>query len=237
MPAERHTVRFVPCHNAHGGYHAGGMASDSASNMARGRITLDLGNLRRRAEERLRERKRSERPQEADQQRLLHELEVHQIELEMQNEELREARVELESALARYTEMFEFAPIGYVTISIDGALHELNHAAARVLGGMRSKLLQRRFDSFVAPSHRPVFADLVQRVLDSEARETAELELLPADGAVVSVQLLATLLARPEPMILIAVQDVPLQKTERTVPAAESGVMIAVSARYSVQRG
>src|SRR5262245_37081190 len=113
--------------------HAGGMTGDSTSNMAKGKITLDLGNLRRRAEERLRERKRSERPQEADLQRLLHELEVHQIELEMQNEELREARVEMESALARYTEMFEFAPIGYVTISIDGALYELNHAAARLL--------------------------------------------------------------------------------------------------------
>ena len=80
--------------------------------MAKGRITLDLGNLRRRAEERLRERQLSERAPEADAQRLLHELEVHKIELEMQNEELREARVELESALTRYTEMFEFAPIG-----------------------------------------------------------------------------------------------------------------------------
>ncbi len=207
------------------------MAGDSTSNMAKGRITLDLGNLRRRAEERLHERKRSERPQEADLQRLLHELEVHQIELEMQNEELREARVETESALARYTEMFEFAPIGYVTIAIDGALHELNHAAARVLGGMRSTLLQRRFESFVAPSYRAVFADLVQRVLDSEARETAELELLPLDGPAVSVQLLAALLARAEPLILIAVQDVPMQSAERTVPTTESGVMMAVNAR------
>ena len=212
------------------------MTGDSTSKMAKGRITLDLGSLRRRAEERLSERKRAERTPEADPRRLFHELEVHQIELEMQNEELREARVELESALARYTEMFEFAPIGYVTISLDGALHELNHAAARVLGGMRSKLLQRRFESFVAPNHRPLFAGLVQRVLDSEARETAELELLPVDGPPIAVQLLATLLARVEPLILIAVLDVPMQRTERELITTESGVMMAVSALYTAQR-
>jgi PAS domain S-box-containing protein len=198
--------------------------------MAKGRITLDLGNLRRRAEERLRERQLSERAPEADAQRLLHELEVHKIELEMQNEELREARVELESALTRYTEMFEFAPIGYVTISLDGALRELNHAAARLLGAARSQLLQRRFDSFVVPSQRHRFVDLMQRVLDSEARETTELALMVPGGQSVAVQLLGTLLARVEPMILIAIQDVGVQSTEHP-PATESGVMAAVSAR------
>jgi PAS domain S-box-containing protein len=194
--------------------------------MAKGRITLDPGSLRRRAEEQLRERQRSERVADGDTRRLLHELQVHQIELELQNEELREARVELESALARYTEMFEFAPIGYITISLDGALHELNHAAARLLGGARSYLLQRRFDSFVVPLSRPLFADLVERVLDSEARETAELTLLPMHGRPVPVQLFATLLARAEPMILMAVQDVALQGSEHAAAAAESGVVL-----------
>jgi PAS domain S-box-containing protein len=213
------------------------MMGDSASNMANGRITLDLGSLRRRAEERLRERKLSERVPEADAQRLLHELEVHQVELEMQNEELREARVELESALARYTEMFEFAPIGYVTISLDGVLHELNHAAARLLGAGRSQLLQRRFDSFVVPSQRPRFAELLARVLDSEARETSELELMIPAGPPVPVQLLGTLLARAEPMILVAIQDVGVQSRAHAPPATESGVMAAVSARNTARRG
>jgi PAS domain S-box-containing protein len=213
------------------------MTRDAASNMANGKITLDLGNLRRRAEERLRERMRSERAAEVDTQRLLHELEVHRIELEMQNEELREARVEMESALARYTEMFEFAPIGYVTISLDGVLHELNHAAARLLGAVRSQLLQRRFDSFVVPSQRHRFAELVQRVLDSEARETSELALLLPGGQTVFVQLLATLLARVEPMILIAVQDVGVQRAEHEPATTESGVMAAVSTRNAARHG
>jgi PAS domain S-box-containing protein len=210
------------------------MAGDSTSNMAKGRITLDLGNLRRRAEERLRERKRSERPQQADLQRLLHELEVHQIELEMQNEELREARVEMESALAHYTEMFDYAPLGYVTIALDGTFHELNHAAARLLGGVRSQLLQRRFDSFVVPSQRPQFVELLQRVLDSEARETSELALMQPGGQTVSVQLLATLLARAEPTILIAIQEMRVRGAEHASPATESGVMAAVSGRGAV---
>lgn len=211
------------------------MTGDSASNMAKGKITLDLGSLRRRAEERLRELKSSQRATDVDAQRLLHELEVHQIELEMQNEELREARVELESALARYTEMFEFAPIGYVTISLEGALHESNHAAARLLGAARSQLLQRRFDSFVVPSHRPRFVELMQRVLDSEARETSELELMVPGGQTVLVQLLATLLARVEPVILIAIQDVGVQSADRAAPATESGVMAAVSGRSAAR--
>lgn len=206
--------------------------------MAKGRITLDLGNLRRRAEERLSERKRSERATEADLQRLLHELEVHQIELEMQNEELREARVEMESALARYTEMFDFAPIGYVTISLDGLLHELNHAAARLFGGVRSQLLQRRFDSFVVSGDRSRFVELMQRVLDSEARETSELRLMrPGELEPIAVQLLATLLARAEPLILIAIQDVGVQSAEHPAPAAESGIMAAVSARNAARHG
>src|SRR6185436_9020712 len=109
--------------------------------MRKERITLDLGTLRNRAEERVRERKLEGRAPEPDLARLVHELEVHQVELEMQNEELRETRVELESALARYTEIFDFAPIGYVTISLDGTLHEVNHVAAKLLGSPRSHLL------------------------------------------------------------------------------------------------
>jgi PAS domain S-box-containing protein len=167
----------------------------------------------------------------------LHELEVHQIELEMQNEELREARVEMESALARYTEMFEFAPVGYVTVSLDGVLREMNHAAARLLGRMRSQLLERRFDSFVISEQRLQFVELVQRVLDSEARETCELQLLHANGRSISVQLLATLLARAEPLILIAIQDGGVQSAEHAPAAAESGVMAAVSARNAARHG
>src|SRR5262249_50093797 len=76
----------------------------------------------------------------ADLRRVLHELEVHEVELEMQNEELRGARTEAERGLARYTELFDFAPIGYATLSGSGTIQEVNHAGARLLGKERATL-------------------------------------------------------------------------------------------------
>src|SRR5262245_32500195 len=65
---------------------------------------------------------------------LLHELRVHQLELELQNEELRTARGEQELALSRYTELFDFAPIGYATLRADHTLQDINHAGCQLLG-------------------------------------------------------------------------------------------------------
>jgi hypothetical protein len=75
--------------------------------------------LRRRAEARLSERQRDERPDPGT-QRLLHELEVHQVELEMQNAELQKTRDELEAALENYTDLYDFAPVGYLSIDESG---------------------------------------------------------------------------------------------------------------------
>jgi PAS domain S-box-containing protein len=189
--------------------------------MRNARGTLDIGNLRRQAEERLRERKQAVRTApEVDPQRLLHELEVHQIELEMQNEELREARADLESALARYTEIFEFAPVGYTTLALDSTLRESNLAAARLLGWTRSELVGRRFDSLVVPRDRSKFAELLCLVVQSEVREACELELLGLQGRVLAVRLRATLLAQAEPLILLAVEEL-----DSGARSAESGVV------------
>jgi PAS domain S-box-containing protein len=192
--------------------------------MRKVRNQLDLGNLRPRAEERLRDRKRaapaSSSLSPVDQERLLHELEVHQIELEMQNEELREARIELERALARYTEIFDFAPVGYTTIALDTTLQESNHTAARLLGWKRAELVGRRFDSLVVPRDRARFSELLALVVQSESRESCELELFRVEGRVVAVRLLASLLAQAEPLILLAVEELDA-RSQRT----ESGVV------------
>ncbi|HKO93939.1 MAG TPA: PAS domain-containing protein [Polyangiaceae bacterium] len=188
-----------------------------------GRIPLDPGKLRRRAEEHVRSRQLEADASPPALQRLVHELEVHQVELELQNEELRETRVELESALARYTEIFDYAPIGYTTISFDGTLHEVNHAAARLLGGTRAEILRRRFDSFVLPGDRPIFLELLRRVVESELRESCQLQLLRVSGQVVEVHVLASLLARSEPLILLATDDRALgSASAQTV--AQSGI-------------
>src|SRR5262249_61088550 len=77
------------------------------------------------------------------------ELEIHRVELELQNEELRGARLATEAALARYTEVFDFAPIGYAVLDAGREIREINHAGARLLGAERARLIGRRLDSFL----------------------------------------------------------------------------------------
>src|SRR5580692_7918322 len=89
---------------------------------------------------------------EADTQRLLHELQVHQIELEMQNVELEEARNRVEALLAKYTDLYDFAPVGYMSLDEQGRILELNLAGAALLGIRRSQILNRHLPVFVAPA-------------------------------------------------------------------------------------
>ncbi|MEY4546748.1 MAG: hypothetical protein RL685_2943 [Pseudomonadota bacterium] len=186
---------------------------------------LDWGNLRRLAEQRLRERKEAANQALRDPERLVYELEVHQMELEIQNEELRESRLELETALGRYTEIFDFAPIAYLTITMEGVIRESNHAAAKLLGRLRSQLVGQRFQQLVPGHWSAHFAELMRQALVSEGRESCALELLQAPGGTCAVHLMATLLARAEPLILLTVQEATAgQPHTRT-----SGVMSAVS--------
>jgi PAS domain-containing protein len=114
---------------------------------------------RRRAEARL----RAQYPEtgrggiEADPQRLVHELEVHQIELEMQNEELRKAREAESSALEKYSELYDFAPVGYLTLDREGRIREANLASASLLGMERSRLVPQRLGRYVSAADLPVF--------------------------------------------------------------------------------
>ena len=121
----------------------------------------DPSEMRRRAEARLREQQKggaSGNPKsEADIQRLLHDLEVHQIELEMQNEELSAARNEMEAMLEKYTDLYDFAPVGYFTLDTTGDIIESNLAAASLLGLARSALMHRRFGLFVSATDLPAF--------------------------------------------------------------------------------
>src|SRR5271157_4080986 len=103
--------------------------------------------LRRRAEARFKEKQSSQRSEVGDQstaeetQRLVHELEVHQIQLEMQNEELLQARAEVEAILGQYTDLYDFAPVGYFTFDRDGAIRQVNLTGVRLLGVDRSGLV------------------------------------------------------------------------------------------------
>jgi len=151
--------------------------------------SVAAAELRRRAEARLRERQRNQRPEvgeqrsEADTQRLLHELQVHQVELEMQNAELQEARDRMEALLQKYTDLYDFAPVGYFSLDDQGRILEVNLTGAALLGVERSRLLNRPLPRFVAPPSRPVFLAFLKRVFAGPGRQVCEATLLNENGA------------------------------------------------------
>lgn len=128
-------------------------------------------------------------PAEGDSaQRLLHELQVYQIELEMQNEALREAQQEAESALERYVELYDHAPVGYLSLSKTGIIDRANLAAAGLLGLERGKLIRRNFEFFVTRQDLPAYRALMARVYAGGAKETLELALAGKSSRFVCVQ-------------------------------------------------
>src|ERR1035438_8735952 len=139
--------------------------------------------LRQRAEARLSEKgTAAEQPiKEADLRRLLHELQVHQIELELQNEELHRAHAEVETLLMKYTALYDFAPTGYFTLDRAGTIRGLNLAGASLLGTERSKLLNRRFDLLIAAEKRPAFTVFLSHAFESGTKEVCE-TLLQQEG-------------------------------------------------------
>jgi PAS domain S-box-containing protein len=117
-------------------------------------------------------------------QELLHELQVHQIELEMQNDELRRAQIALEESRDRYVDLYEFAPVGYLTLTDAGLIEAANLTAAVLLGVDRGRLLQQRFSTLVAPEDRERFHALFAGTMRRDDRQACELLLQRGDGSV-----------------------------------------------------
>ena len=112
------------------------------------------------------------------------ELRTHQIELEMQNEELRSAQLELEASRVKYADLFEFAPIGYLTFDAKGVIQEANVTAANQLGISKRHLLNKPFSLFIhGPDGRLVFTAHRKETCLTQQRHTCELRLRRVDGA------------------------------------------------------
>jgi hypothetical protein len=135
--------------------------------------------LRREAEEQLRKKQKNMGKSviETDAVKLLHELQVHQIELEMQNEELRQANETAETALKKYTMLYDFAPMGYFTLESDGSIYELNFTAAELLREKRFSLVNTNFKLFVSEESKPVFNRFFSKVFTSKSKESCEVML------------------------------------------------------------
>ncbi len=111
---------------------------------------------------------------------LVHELEVHQIELEMQNEELVRVQVELEKSRDRYIDLYDFAPVGYVTLSEKGVILEANLTVATLLEVERKKLLRQRLAKFVFREDQDAFYFFSKRVFEAQIQLAGEVRLTPS---------------------------------------------------------
>ena len=141
-------------------------------------IPSKAAELRSQAEAILSARAQAAMPQaQVDYQRLLQELQVHQIELELQNDELLQSHAEVETLLRRYIDLYDFAPVGYLSLAPDGAILQINLAGAKLLGLERARLIKRRFGLLLSSQSRPAFSAFLGKVFAVQKKQTCETEL------------------------------------------------------------
>jgi PAS domain S-box-containing protein len=140
-------------------------------------------SLRRLAEERLKEvQEKGSALTDNDQKKLVHELRVHQIELEMQNEELQRTKRESEELAEKYIDLYDFAPVGYFTIDPGGTIVSVNLTGSALLGRDRRSLIGARLGAFLQPESVPAFNAFCEQVLFSGKKEMCDVELPGAQG-------------------------------------------------------
>lgn len=118
-----------------------------------------------------------------DMRKTLHELQVHQIELEMQNEELRRTQCELEAARIRYFDLYDLAPVGYCSVSENGFILETNFTAARLLEVVRSDLVNKQVSRFIVKADQDSYYHCRQRLMATGLPQECELRMVKPDGA------------------------------------------------------
>ena len=171
--------------------------------------------LRRRAEEIFRG-KAAQSPEDLkdlspdETRRVLHELRVHQIELEMQNEELREAQAELDVSRARYFDLCDLAPVGYFTVSEQGLIQEANLTVCTLLGVVRGELVKRPISQFILKEDQDGYYRRRKQLIESGEPQACELRMVKHDGTAFWAHLDATAAKDPDGAFVshIAMSDV-----------------------------
>jgi PAS domain S-box-containing protein len=173
-------------------------------------------SLREQAEAKLRaaEAKTSAGLSPEETQRVLHELQVHQIELELQNEELRRAQAELEESRMRYLDLYDLAPVGYVTLSQQGLILEANLTAAELLGVARGALVQQPLTRFILPEDQDIYYRHRKHLVETGAPQTSELRLARPDASLFWAQVQATVLPDADgvPICRTVISDITARK-------------------------
>ena len=132
-----------------------------------------------------------EDPFHAERDRLLHEQHIHQAELEAQNQALREAQARLEESRDRYADLYDFAPVGYMTLDAHGIIEEINLTATTLLGVARDRLIGTPFRAYVAAADGTAFREHLRQVRQTAATATCELSLTLKDRPAIPVQLVS----------------------------------------------
>ena len=150
---------------------------------------------------------------------ILYELQVYQIELEMQSEELQRSQLMIEELRDRYTNFYDLAPVGYITVSCEGLIEEINLTGASLLGKERGKLMHKRFSVFVAPEDRDRWDQHFSSVLQSDDKLTCDLAVLGGNKTLRQVKLDSLRLLRDNksPVVRIVLTDI--SENKRTVEA------------------
>ena len=180
-------------------------------------------DLRRRAQTQLKSRTASPEnisPEEA--QFLLQDLRIHQVELEMQNEQLGHTQAELETALTKYTDLYDFAPVAYLTLDNRGWVLQANLTAARLLGTERSRLVQQPLALFIRPEDKQKFWAYLVAVVQGQRALPLELNLQGEGGVKVAVQLDSLLVpdAAGHPQVRTSLIDVTARRRAEEALAA-----------------
>jgi PAS domain S-box-containing protein len=147
---------------------------------------------------------------DADVQRLVHLLQVHQIELEHQNQELRIAQEELEVSRNKYVNLFDFSPIPYFSLGYDGKIKEVNLSAGNMFGTERSKLIDKHFSNYIPLEGKEIFKLFLISVFSSKVKHSCELKIISKDKRLFHVRLEGLVLEdalEPEEKCQVAVID------------------------------
>ena len=143
-------------------------------------------------------------------QKMLHELRVHQIELEMQNEELRQAQIELDASRARYFDLYDLAPVGYCTVSEPGLILQANLNAAALLGVARGVLIKQPISRFIARDDQDIYYQFRKQFFETGEPQWCDLRMVKLDGSSFWTQLAATTAQDDDgmPVLRIVMNDI-----------------------------
>ena len=177
--------------------------------------------LRRQAEAQRRRRSAVASGEPADTQKLLHELQVQQVDLEMQNEGLRAAQAEIAAGLARYTDLYDLAPVAYLNLGSDGRIHQTNLLAASLLGIPRSQIKGKHLRTFVCPVALPIYDTFLSKIFAGVGTASCEVALAPAGNrprVVVQIEAAADKAEQACAMVLFDITE--RKKTEEELQLA-----------------